>query len=126
LRLRGYLWLPDGTRNALPDGDVRDVRHGRVVGATGPGQATTWSRDGRAGTLVGGDVGVAVNRDGLVVGTAATGESLLWSAALAPQPLPPPLGHHPGAVAAINDSEAGGYSFPPDRNDGVPVRWRCQ
>jgi hypothetical protein len=127
LRLRGYSWHPDGTRTALPEGDVRDFHTGRVVGAMGEAsEATTWSLHGRVTTLAGGAVGVAVNRDGIVVGTSNTGASLVWTAVLVPQPLSPPSGHDAGAVTAINDSEAGGYSFPQEQNDSVPIRWRCR
>jgi hypothetical protein len=125
LRLRGYTWSPNGTRTALPPGDLHDFHNGRAVGTTATG-ATTWSLDGETTPLAGGDTGVAVNKNGTAVGTNKTGESLLWPAALAAQPLPPPLGHHKGAVTAINTTEAGGYSFPPDQNDSIPIHWRCR
>lgn len=131
---RGYVWTPDGGRIALPprdlgdEIDIRDVRHGRVVGASGAVDqqaATVWSR-GRVTALAGGASGVAVNRVGQVVGIGPDGENLIWSAALAAQPLPTPLDHLPGEVTAVNDGEAGGYSYPQDAKDSVPVRWRCR
>lgn len=133
---RGYVWTADGERVALAprdvgdDVDVRDVRNGRVVGASGPvdqSTAVVWAEGGsRATTLAGGVVGVAVNRVGQVVGVGPGGTNLIWSAVLAAQPLPTPGDQLPGEVTAVNDDDAGGYSYPPDAKDSVPVRWRCR
>lgn len=130
----GYVWAPGGERIALAsrevgdDVDVRDVRNGRAVGASGAvdqSTAVVWSGR-RATVLAGGVSGVAVNRVGQVVGVGPGGANLIWSAVLAGQPLPTPSDHLAGEVTAVNDDDVGGYSYPSDAKDSVPVRWRCR
>lgn len=125
LRWRVYVWTPSGARVPLPAGDVRDVRHGWVVGTTVAG-AAGWSLDGGwARTYAGGASATAVNRAGVVVGAAPGGEPLLWSGRVA-TPLPSPPGYHPGSATALNDREVGGFVSPLDDVGTVPVRWRCR
>lgn len=128
MRWQEYVWTPAGTRLPLATGDVRDIRDGRVVGASTPpaGSAVGWTLDGgRPWLYSGGVTAVAVNRDGLVVGAGPAGEPLLWDG-LVPTPLPTPPGYYPGSVAALNDHEAGGFVSPNDDYGIVPVRWRCR
>ncbi|MFC4855322.1 hypothetical protein [Actinophytocola glycyrrhizae] len=129
LRWRGHAWTPDGTRVRLPDGDVRDLRRGQVVGATGdPGGVTTaavWDADRAPRPYLGGAAAVAVNDAGLVVGTGEDGAPLLWDGVL-PVPLPAPPRHTLGEVTAVNAAEAGGVVHPVAGDGGVPVRWRCR
>jgi probable HAF family extracellular repeat protein len=129
LRWRGYAWGTDGRRAPLPAGDVRDLWHGRVVGATGDPDGVTraagWRTDRGPRPYLGGATAIAVNDEGLVVGAGKNGEPLLWDGVL-PTPLPTPLEHTHGAVAALNADEAGGSAHPVDGDGGVPVRWRCR
>ena len=128
MRWQGYSWTPEGTRLPLSTGDVQDLRHGRVVGASTPpaGSAIGWNLDGgRPELYPGGVTAVAVNRAGVVVGAGPAGEPLLWDGPI-PTPLPAPPGYYPGSVAALNDHEAGGFVSPNDDYGIVPVRWSCR
>jgi len=129
LQWRTYAWKPDGTRVPLPTGDVQDVSGGEVVGATGnPDGVTTaasWHTTGMPRPYVGGSTVVALNDEGVTVGTGKNAEPLLWDGLL-PSPLPTPRGHTQGAVTALNADEAGGFAYPTDDDGAVPVRWRCR
>ena len=110
LRWRGYAWIPDGTRLALPEDDVQDLWRGQIVGATGdPDGVTTaarWRADRSPRPYLGGATAVAVNDEGLVVGAGRNGEPLLWGGGVLPTQLPTPPRHLPGAVTAVNKQEA--------------------
>lgn len=126
LRWHGYAWPGNGTRIPLPPGDVHDLRDGQVVGTTeGAARAVGWHVTGGGRPYLGGTKAVAINDDGLVAGTGADGEPLLWTGAL-PVPLPTPPRHVPGTVTALNTTEAGGSAYPADGLGAVPVRWRCR
>jgi hypothetical protein len=129
MRWQVYAWAPSGTREPLPAGDVRDVRHGRAVGtAERPAGdvAAAWSLDGGPPRVYPGGVSVtAVNRSGVLVGAGPSGEPLLWAGRV-PMPLPSPPGYHPGSVTAINDREAGGFVSPLNELGTAPVRWLCR
>jgi probable HAF family extracellular repeat protein len=129
LRWRTYAWTSGGTRASLPEGDVQDLRHGQLVGATGDPagvtKAASWHADREPRPYVGGTTAVALNDAGLVVGANRNGEPLLWEGVL-PTPLPTPPGHTPGTVTALNATEAGGVAYPADGDGAVPVRWRCR
>lgn len=129
LRWHGYTWTPDGTRVPLAVGDVRDLSRGRVVGALGEPYGVTraagWRADGEPRVFLGGTTAVAVNDDGVVVGTGGDGEPLLWDGVL-PTSLPTPLRHTSGAVTALNDDEAGGFAISATGDATVPLRWVCR
>jgi hypothetical protein len=130
MRWQTYAWAASGTRTPLTTGDVRDVRQGRVVGASGPPGtallATGWDLDsGRTRVYQGGTTVVAVNGAGVAVGAGSAGEPLLW-AGPTPTALAAPPGYHPGEVTAVNDNEAGGSVSPVNDVGTVPVRWYCR
>jgi len=142
MRWQSYAWPPadeegpaggvgepaGGTRLPVPVGEVRDIRHGQVVGASIPptGSAMGWALDGgRARLYPGGVTAVAVNGAGLVVGAGSAGEPLLWDG-FVPTVLPAPPGYFPGSVTALTDREAGGFVSPDDDYGIVPVQWRCR
>jgi uncharacterized membrane protein len=132
-RKHGYVWAPDGARLPLlpptagDDVEVRDVRDGRIVGAAGPSDGPTaavgWRLDGQRAQTYPGAAAVAVNRVGQVVGDQP---AAVLADVGGPIPLALPAGHQPGVVAAVNDREIGGYTFPTGGYGAVPVRWRCR
>jgi hypothetical protein len=129
-RWQGYVWTPSGARKAFPADEVRDVRRGVVVGALGSPDvvvvAAGWQLgDGRPRVFAEGVTAVAVNRAGVVAGSGPSGEPLVWEGAT-PTRLPSPLGYADGAVAALNDHDAGGFVSPHDDLGTVPVRWTCR
>jgi hypothetical protein len=128
MRWQGYVWKPAGTRLPLATGDVQDIRHGQMVGASTPsaGSAMGWALDGgRPRLYPDGVTAVAVNNAGLVVGAGPAGEPLLWDG-FVPTALPAPPGYYPGSVTALNDRAAGGFVSSNDNYGIVPVQWRCR
>jgi hypothetical protein len=138
----GYVWTPAGVRVPLPppvagdDVTAQDVRDGRIVGTAGPAGvpavAVGWQLDGsraRRVRLHPGEAAVAVNRVGQVAGDQP---AVVLADVGGPIPLALSVGRRPGVVAAVNDREIGGYTFPADDADDaegygtVPVRWRCR
>jgi probable HAF family extracellular repeat protein len=129
LRWRAYAWARAGARSSLPPADVQDLRQGRIVGTTGdPDVVTTaasWGTDREPRPYVGGATAVALNDEGVVAGEGRNGEPVAWDGVL-PTPLPTPPGHTPGAVTALNTTEAAGFAYPEDGDGAVPVSWHCR